>query len=191
MVLLRRKQVVIMALVAMIAVAGYLNWAYTGSYTGEEGTEHLAKAAAKQEETKNLGEAQMVNATDVENAAKTAKSEENDFFTQARLDREVARSKSVETFGAIIGDEMADEAAKTTAQNEVMELAKRSETEVTIESLIRAKGYKDAVVYLNNDSCNVIVKVEALSQEDVAKISDIITEQSGVPADKIKIVEIK
>lgn len=181
MVLLRRKQVVIVALIAMIAVAGYLNWAYT-DYTGEEGTEELAAAA---QQKKLLGEAQLVDSTNVVQEA------EEDFFAQARMEREVGRSQTVETLSEIIASETADEAARAEAQSEVTRIALRSEQEVTIESLIRAKGFADAVVYINQDMVSVIVKTAGLSGDDAAKIQEIVCEQAGVTADKIKIVEVE
>ena len=60
-----------------------------------------------------------------------------------------------------------------------------------IESLIRAKGYEDAVVMLGDSSANVVVAPPdgGLQAEDVAVIRDIVISETGMTAGQIKIVE--
>jgi len=162
----RKKQLVIAALAIVIGVAGYYN-AKTGGDTTETG--------------QYLGEAQLVDSKEVS---------EGDFFTQARIDREAGRSRSIETFNALISNESADEQAKETAQQGVLQLARNTETETAIENLLRAKGFSDAVCYINNDMANVVVKTDVLDSANAAKISEIVSEQSGISQDKIKIMEM-
>ena len=116
--------------------------------------------------------------------------EESDFFSQARLDREAGRSRSIETFNSIISSENADSEAKASAQQGVLELAQNTETETAVENLLRAKGFEDAVCYINNGMANVVVKTDVLDSAGAAKISEIVTEQSGIAQDKIKIMEM-
>ena len=63
--------------------------------------------------------------------------------------------------------------------------------EANIESLIRAKGYEDAVVMLGDGSANVVVAPPdgGLQAEDVAVIRDIVIAETGMTAGQIKIVE--
>ena len=86
--------------------------------------------------------------------------------------------------------EVTDPETRETAQQGVLALAQNTETETSIENLIRAKGFEDAVCYINNGSANVVVKAESIDSSDAAAISEIVTEQSGIPAEKIKIVEL-
>lgn len=166
----RKKQLILAALAVVIGVAGY----YNAGKTGKE---------AKETGQKYLGEAQLVNSDKV--------SETTDFFTQARIDREAGRSRSIETFNALISNESTDSEAKETAQQGVLQLAKNTETETAIENLLRAKGFDDAVCYINNDMANVVVKTQVLDSANAAKISEIVTEQSGISQDKIKIMEME
>ena len=83
MMVLRKKQLVIAALAVVIGVAGYYNAGKNGSDAIESGQKYM-------------GEAQLVNSADV--------AEESDFFTQARIDREAGRSRSIETFNALISN---------------------------------------------------------------------------------------
>lgn len=168
MMVIKKKQLVIAALAIIIGTAGYIN------------AGHKADTEAGQ---KYLGEAQLVT-------SEGAIQEESDFFAQARLDREAGRSRSIETFNSIISSENADVEAKASAQQGVLELAQNTETETAVENLLRAKGFEDAVCYINNGMANVVVKAEILDSADVAKISEVVTEQSGISQDKIKIMEI-
>lgn len=167
MMVIKKKQLVIAALAIVVGTAGYLNATKDGENYTETG--------------KYLGEAQLVGSENVS---------DEDFFSQARIDREAGRSRSIETFNSIIENESADQAAKASAEQGVLELAQNTETETAIENLLRAKGFKDAVCYINNSMANVVVKTEALDSANVAIITEIVTEQSGIAQDKIKIMEM-
>lgn len=163
---LKRKQVIIVSLAVLIALAGYLNW----SYTRED--EELSKAT--------LGELHLVDES----------SEGNDFFASARLDRELSRSKATETLKSLINDNNTDKGAKEKAEQEVINMAKLSDKENTIESLIRAKGFDDAVVYINDGVAYVAVAAQGMTPADAAKIQEIITDQTGITPSNIKITEV-
>lgn len=169
MMVVKKKQLVIAALAVVIGTAGYLN---AGRDTDTEAGQ------------KYLGEAQLVNSTETENAGST------DFFAQARIDREAGRSRSIETFNAVLQNENADSSAKASAEQGVLELAQNTETETAVENLLRAKGFEDAVCYINNGMANVVVKTEVLDSAGAAQISEIVTQQSGIPQEKIKIMEM-
>lgn len=169
MMVVKKKQLVLAALAILVGTAGYINAGRnTESETGQ----------------KYLGEAQLVASEE------TSTQEGKDFFAQARIDREAGRSRSIETFNSLIENENADEAAKASAQQGVLELAQNTETETAVENLLRAKGFLDAVCYINNGMANVVVKTELLDSSGVAQISEIVTEQSGIPQEKIKIMEM-
>ena len=70
-------------------------------------------------------------------------------------------------------------------------MANNAMVESRIETLIIAKGYKECVAYVNDDTVNVIIakKNDQLQDADVAKIKDIVIDEAGVTADKIKIIE--
>ncbi len=168
MMVVKKKQLIIATLAIVIGTAGYLNAGRNTQETDE----------------KYLGEAQLVASNEVH------PDDGNDFFSQARIDREAGRSRAVETFNAIISNEDADDAAKASAQQGVLTLAENTETEAAIENLLRAKGFEDAVCYINNGMANIVVKTASMDSSGAAVISEIVTEQSGIQQDKIKIMEI-
>jgi len=169
MMVVKKKQLVIAALAVVIGTAGYINAGRNGE--NEAGQRYL-------------GEAQLVASQE------TAAEEKTDFFAQARIDREAGRSRSIETFNSLIENESADVAAKASAQQGVLELAQNTETETAVENLLRARGFLDAVCYINNGMANVVVKTDVLDSAGAAQISEIVTEQSGIPQEKIKIMEM-
>ena len=171
MMVFKRKQLVVAVLAVLVGVAGYINISRERIVTTEED--------ALETGTDYLGQAQLVESGSVA-----------DYFAQARIDREAGRSRSIETFNSLISNEDADPETRETAQQEVLVLAQNTETETSIENLIRAKGFADAVCYINNGSANVVVKADSIDSSDVAVISEIVTEQSGIPSEKIKIVEL-
>ena len=63
--------------------------------------------------------------------------------------------------------------------------------EANIESLIRAKGYEDAVVMLSDGAANIVVSPPegGLQSSDVTVIRDIVVNETGMSAGQIKIVE--
>ena len=170
MMVFKRKQLVLAVLAVLVGVAGYVNISRERSVSTEEDAETSAGY---------LGEAQLVESDSV-----------TDFFAQARVDREAGRSKSIETFNSLISNEDADEETRETAQQGVLTLAQNTETETAVENLIRAKGFEDAVCYINNGMANVVVKAESIDSSDAAIISEIVSEQSGIPNEKIKIAEL-
>ncbi len=169
MMVVKKKQLVVAALAVIIGTAGYLN-----------ADRDIDKEAGQ----KYLGEAQLVNSSETENVGET------DFFAQARIDREAGRSRSIETFNALLQNENADLSAKASAEQGVLELAQNTETETAVENLLRARGFEDAVCYINNGMANVVVKTDVLDSAGAAQISEIVTQQSGIPQEKIKIMEM-
>lgn len=111
--------------------------------------------------------------------------EEGDFFEAARLEREISRAQTTETLSALSKSE-GDKAGE-----EIVKVALLSEKEQLCESLIKAKGYEDAVVYINGDKANAVIKSDSLTEEDATKIAAIITEQTGIVAQSIKITASK
>lgn len=172
MMVFKRKQLVVAVLAVLVGVAGYLN-------ISKERIVETENDAVETSSEEYLGEAQLVESESV-----------TDFFAQARLDREAGRSKSIETFNSLISNEDTDAETKETAQQGILALAENTETETAIENLIRAKGFEDAVCYINNGIANVVVKAESIDSSDAALISEIVSEQSGIESEKIKIVEL-
>ena len=150
-------------------------------------------AAVYGEVSKKLGEAQMVSGSTNETPAPTQKpqADANDYFAQARLERDIKRSESMDMLSAILDAQETDKEARSEAEDEIHRLADFTEKEVMTENIIKAKGYGDVVVFMGENLMSIAVKSEALNEIDVAVLQDAAMGTTGYSADKIKIVEVK
>jgi len=187
-----KRQVILAALVVALGAAVYLNWQFAGGNTVQ-----MAGTTASEKE---LGQAQLVNA-DPSTSSVADSSEEmtpsstassSDSFTQARLTRQKARDQAVELLEKVTSDVSSSEDAKKEAVTQAAQIAQNIQQENNAENLIKAKGFSDCVVYLQNGTCNVVVsKGDKEMSEAVMLIKDIVVGQTGVTYDKIKIIESK
>ena len=119
--------------------------------------------------TKVLGQSELVS-TDGDAAEVSANAEGKDYFASARVDAETASeaAKSIET------------------------LASYTLSEAQIENMVTAKGYEDCVVFMSEDGVSVVVSTgeEGLQTEDIARITDIVKQETGLSAESIKIMEV-
>ena len=57
--------------------------------------------------------------------------------------------------------------------------------------MIEAKGFNEVYVRIDDDTVDVVVNKESLSEAEIAQIEDIVKRKTGVSADKIRISPIK
>ena len=204
MKVLKRKEIVAAALVVLIGVAGYLNWSYQDTIQVTDGESYI-------ETGKKLGEAQYVNSNkeDVEEnkgenpeeqaaqengeeqQAEETNAAEGDYFVEARLEKENSRSKALEILNQTAANESFDQDTRQQAQAQILAMANNVEKETVIENIAKAKGYPDISVYIDGEEVSIVVKKDNFSDEDVAKIKDIATEQLGISGKNIKIVQVQ
>jgi len=111
-----------------------------------------------------------------------------DFFIEYRLERERTRSYQLELLTGLVENSQIDAASRKEAAQQLLAVSDAVETELGIESLIKAKGYADALVLLNRDSVVVIIKAAVLGDADVARIADIVTKSTGMKMDQVIIM---
>jgi stage III sporulation protein AH len=108
------------------------------------------------------------------------------FFESFRKERDTTRSQEIAYIDTII-EQGADAETMADAQQQKLSIVDGMEKEMTIESLLKAKGFTDAAVTLHAGSVNVVLSAEELSDEQVAQVLDIIVRETGEKADNIKI----
>ncbi|MFA5658122.1 MAG: SpoIIIAH-like family protein, partial [Oscillospiraceae bacterium] len=112
-------------------------------------------------------------------------------FAQARIDRMNARDEAVETLQTIMNGGDATEDEKAVIAEKALALSKLVEAESKVESLIKAAGFDDCVVYLDGESANIVVKCsEALIPSQAAQIKDILLNEIAIENEKIRIREV-
>ena len=108
------------------------------------------------------------------------------FFDIYRSERDSVRTQELAYLDAIVA-QGGDEATLSEAQKQKMTLVGCMESELNTENLIRAKGFEEVIVSMHNGSVNVIVDADALTDEQVAQILDIVLRETGETAENIKV----
>ncbi len=184
---LKRKQIIVLSLVLMLLVAGYLQYTYNKSaqYSEDDSAQFGDAVYVANKDASAKGKNNTATAGNEEKTA-TASKEANNFFAQAKMDRDVTRDKDIETMKGVYGDDTASKDAKSKAYAKMMKIVETSQKEANIETLIKEKGFNDVVALFSDDgSVDVVVKAPAISKADQAKILDIVARQGNVPFDKI------
>ncbi len=159
----RGKQILVSGLAVLVLAAGYYRWSVGKDFTALP--------------TAN-------DALPAENAETAAEGDSNaDYFSKARYERDCARSEAAELVKTAAQD---GEENKDTSEK-LAKYAKNTESETAIENMVKAKGYADCVAFVDDAGVRVVVKSEGLEADGVAKIKDIVIEQTGVRATDIKI----
>ena len=138
------------------------------------------------------GDATLDNAQDAENdtpgtAILTGGSTVLDYVASVQLSREQTRARNKETLMEIIDNANVDEAQKQEAIDSMLNLTAIAEKETAAESLLAAKGFENCIVYINNDSVDVVVGRTSLTDAERAQVEDIVKRKTEVSADKIVI----
>ena len=124
----------------------------------------------------NAGEAVLVNNT-----------VKGDYFESAKLSREQTRAKNKETLLKLVNSKTASDAQKEKAMNEIVAMTAVNEKETATENLLAAKGFDETVVTIVNDSVDVIVNAEELTEQQIAQIEDVVKRKAECTSDKIVI----
>ena len=111
-------------------------------------------------------------------------------LSAARLLKEQTRAKNKEALEEIVNNEILDSAQKEEAVANMVELTDRSEKEMEAEILLSAKGFTETVVSMGDNSVDVVVCADALTDAQLAQIMDIITRKTLVPAENVIISQV-
>ncbi len=202
----KKNQIVITTLALMIAVAGYLN--YSGEVFGvtDEAVETV----------NDLSEMELLDISEEDiTATSTIASLDNDLteetinddgtpgesvltsaqaietIASAKVSREQVRAESKATLEELINNEQLTADQKESAVNALIEITERAEMEVTIETLLEAKGFSDVVVTVTEDAVDVIVIEENLTDAYRAQIEDIVLRKVDVDPENIVISQVQ
>ena len=198
--LFKKNQIIIATLAVMIAVAGYLN--YSGRLFGE-------KDDSTTEANADLANQELLDISQEDIETSTEDIESNDpeiegtpgeavltsggaqtTVAQAKVTREQVRAQNKETLQAIIDNTNLSDAEKQDAVAQMVEITEMTEQEAAIETLMASKGFSESVVSLTNDSADVVVKADELTDANRAQIEDIVTRKTDIAPENIVITPI-
>ena len=189
-----KRNAVIVTVLVFVCAAVYLNWSYSQTEAGlplaDTGESESAATLDMSSDTETAGLYYTDASSDGETAVTTAAGE---YFDQVRLSRERARDSAKTTLTSVTEAANADSETVNDALEAMVQMAKRTEEEARLESLIIAKGFEDCVAYMTDDAVTVTVSAgsEGLSGVGAARIKDIILTETDYNANQMKIIEIK
>ena len=176
---LRKRHIAAAALVLMLSAAVYMNYLYS---TG--GLNPLLEAG------KNYGDSILVGKKSEENTEETAGTAAS-YFSEARVSRQQSRDEAVQTIQNLYGSGESDDVHTASLIQKAEEITANMELETKIESIIKAKGFDDCIVYISGDYADVMVQTDGLLQTEAALIKEAIIQETAVPVENISIVEVK
>ncbi|MDR1000538.1 MAG: SpoIIIAH-like family protein [Clostridiales bacterium] len=220
MFVFKRNQIIITALIIMIAVAGYLNFkdnqkiASTGLELTDNGEIATGSQPEGSDDLYDIGSAliyqedddpaitdefvttddtigESVSGTNDEEdpgeAVFTYTSRDSSYFVQAKLNREQARAKEKTLLTELINNVNIDQEQKADAADSMLAIQQRIEKETAAEAMIEAKGFSEVYVRIDDDSVDVVVNKEALTDAEIAQIEDIVKRKTGMETNQIHI----
>ena len=115
------------------------------------------------------------------------------FFAPSRADRLATRNYEIAELNAILemeGDEYAE--ARQKALEQKQSIVDAMETELLLETLLKAQGYADVLVTVNAaaDNVSVIVDKDELSREDTVRIYNVIATETSIGTEYVKIMSV-
>ena len=171
-----KRQIVMAALVLCLGAAVWLNMKYA--------------SFEDRKKSGNLGEAQYVNASsDTDSAVPTSGGV--DYIASARKERSAARDDTINKLKEVLSSADIGEKSKTEALKGLDSIAQNAMDEISVEAVIKAKGFADALVMISEDQVTVMVPGESLLTSETLQIQDAVMSELRVDLEKIKIITVK
>lgn len=184
---LSRRKIAAVVCTALLATAGVVNYVKTDDYSAVN--LEIPKATDEYDENTVYGEAKYVN--NEENAEIEEEKELNYEDETDELSVEKTRSEAVSLLKTVAESDNASADKKAEAQGEIIRIANDMEKEAVVKEILKKKGYTDVSVYLNSPGATVSVKSEGLTDEDLAKIRDVLKDEGNILPQNLKIIETK
>ena len=175
----RKRNITMVAVLLFVCAAVTLNWSYNQRWGKPDAEMVYAE-----------DEAMAAAQTDFARSLTTAGTE---YFAEARLTRQVSRDEALELLQTAATSEAASQETIDSAMNAISVMAASSMKESQVENLLLAKGFADCVVYIGSGSVTVAVPApaEGLSEEAVARITEVVCRETEYEAAQLSIIEVR
>lgn len=209
----KRNQLIITALAALVAVAGYINFGgisngdalvNTNGNTQETGdtddnnkdavnTSDISDQDILAEAGENGDNITDINSTDADineapgEAVLVNATGSADYIVEARLEKESLRAELMENLAGIIDNSELTSDEKKAAVDKYASLTSSAEKELLAETEIRGRGYNNVVVTMIDDKVDVVILSQPLEITEITRIEDIVKSKMGVEAENITI----
>lgn len=216
---IKKKTALIVSLICLLVVVGYVNHELTkkslmqssSDYQRHEENLLMELSKTMEDSTVEISSEDLNTSKDIEivdsksdtindlkgdtnkNIENVVTKEENfkssNYFIEHRLSRDKLRATLIDRLYEIINNKNTSDDVRAKAQNEIISLGQVAELELSIEGLIKAKGFEDALVFLGENSAKVVVSANELTEQDVVKIFEIVKSETNIEAKNITIMK--
>lgn len=185
-----KRNVIVAAIVLFVCGAVYMNWSYNKQETVVGKTLGEAALVGAKGSNEQGSAAKDGNQDKTTKSDASAQGKDSAYFSEARLNRQQARDSAMSLLQQSANDSKASKETIEEANKAIQTMANYTLTEAQIENLVVAKGYTNCVAFLSDDGIHVVVSgtENGLTDTDVAKIGEIVMEQTGLKSDHIKII---
>ncbi|MDR3207409.1 MAG: SpoIIIAH-like family protein [Oscillospiraceae bacterium] len=202
-----KRNAVVLTVILFVCVALYLSWSYNQEdLTGDDPLSAYIDGAVDPSGLDAagggdpLGDLSVIldpgNAEPAGGAGDPAvdvKTEDSGYFSATRLSRQKARDSTLAILKEAADRTGNAQEVRDKAVSDIEALAAATMSEARIESLVIAKGFADCVAFIGADGVDVVVAEPAggLLASDVAKIKDIVLQETKLSVDGIHIIPAK
>ena len=151
--------------------------------TNTENTTNITTNEVKESNNQNS----INQVSNAEQTSSNVTSNNNEYFTKSKLERDNMYSQMIETYEKILNSNNSLETQKQTATTEITKINQTKNSIMICENLIKTKGFENVVIFVNGESVSVIIGLPELKQEEVAQIQNIISRELNVNAENIHI----
>lgn len=176
MLVVKKSSIITLCLISILVVAGYLN------YVNKKIELPSSLAVTSENEESYFEEKEPENYGEVKFVGATPKNE-----TDIRFERDKKKSEVIAMYKEVSENTALGEKEKNEAAMAMLKLAKESDMEINIETLIAAKGFSNPTAVISNDGVTVFVEKDSLTKTDIAVIRDVVIAETNVTSDRIRI----
>lgn len=173
-----KRHIVTSVLVVCLAAAVWLNMKYSSFDNNQLGANNNSSDLEYFDKDSNLGQA-VQTSTGVDKIA------------TARQERNNNRSKTIADLTGVVNSSTADSKAKEEALKGLNLIAEQVNAEASMETVIKLKGFEDALAIISDETVTVIVPAESLLTSQTLQIQDAVISQKSIDLEKIKIIAVK
>lgn len=127
------------------------------------------------------------NITEENTSIQTSSTEESNYFTKSKLERDTMFSQMIETYDKILNSSNSSETQKQSATEEIKKINDTKNSIMICENLISTKGFSNNIIFVNGNSVSVIIGATDLKQEEIAQIQNIVSRELNAQIENIHI----
>ncbi|MBR5273152.1 MAG: SpoIIIAH-like family protein [Clostridia bacterium] len=176
-----RRKILLSVLVVILGAAIFVNWQFGSN----------AVSTGSDEASKNLGDAQYVNGSNVTDTAEPEVDDVVDYFSKARLERQQVRDAVKENYEKIGADSSLSDSVKKETLDLFSKMMADAKLENDIENLIKAKGVNECIAIINNGFVTIAIECDELNDVVLLQIKEIANKQTDISFENITIIQVK